>query len=225
MRSSYFHTKKVTIIGTGHIFKLREKVRELIQDINPQAVCVELDEGRYGALLLGGRSFHPLALLQRLIARVYHTIPGNDMLGAVEGARDIGAKVFFIDQDIDDTKRRLSETFVSEFLNPLKVLRKVIFSPALFLSRPRAIFSLEEAVKEFERKPEKYRRLFGRAFPIFKKVLLDEREEYMAGNARKILESFDEIAIVTGAGHVASLRKLLANFDVTVFSLTELLGE
>jgi pheromone shutdown protein TraB len=55
--------KKVTVIGTGHVFRLRHKVRKLIQDIHPQAVCVELDEGRYEVLLEGRTSSHPLALL------------------------------------------------------------------------------------------------------------------------------------------------------------------
>lgn len=217
--------KKVAVIGTGHVFRLREKVRKLIQDINPQAVCIELDRGRYEALLQGGRSFHPLAVLQAMIADAYNTIPGNDMLGAIEGARDIKAEVFFIDKDIEETKRKLSQAFFREFLNPFWVLRKVIFSPSLLLSRPHFTLSLEETIKEFERNPEKYRKLFGRAFPRFKSVLLDEREEYMAGEIKGILERFDDVAIVTGAGHVVGLRKHLADFDIKVFSLTELLSK
>jgi pheromone shutdown protein TraB len=84
---------------------------------------------------------------------------------------------------------------------------------------------LEETVKEFERNPEKYRRFLGRAFPTFKKVLLDEREEYMAREVERILPKFDEIAIVTGAGHTSGLKKLLADFDVEVFPLTKLLSD
>jgi len=220
--------KKVTIIGTGHVFKLREKVKRLIQEVNPQAVCVELDEERYEALLHGERSLHPLALLQAVIADSYGTVSGNDMLGAVEGAKDIKAELFFIDKSIEETKRELSGAFVWEFLNPLEVLRKVMVAPIIFLSelsQPRIDLSLEEAVKEFERDPEKYRRLLGWSFPIFKKVLLDDREEYMAGKVREILQDFDEVAIIAGAGHVAGLQKLLASFDVKVFSLTGLLSD
>lgn len=217
--------KKVAVIGTGHVFRLREKVRKLIQDINPQAVGVELDRGRYEALLRGGRSFHPLALLQAMIAHAYHTIPGNDMLGAIEGAKDIKAEVFFIDKDIEETKRKLSQAFFREFLNPFEILRKVIFSPSLLLSRPHFTLSLEQAIIEFERNPEEYRKLFGRAFPLFKSVLLDEREEYMAGEIKVILEKFDEVAVVTGAGHVVGLREHLAGFDIKAFSLTELLSK
>lgn len=215
--------KKVTIVGTGHVFRLREKVRKLIQDIHPQAVCVELDEGRYEVLLTGRTSSHPLALLQARLAESYHTIPGNDMLGAVEGAKDIEAELFFIDKDIEETKRRLGEAFVSEFLNPLEILRKVILFPVIFLSLPRGKSSIEELVREFEREPEKYRRLLGRAFPVFKRVLLDEREEHMAERIKEVLQRFDEVVVVTGAGHVADLKKLLDDFDVQVFSLTKLL--
>lgn len=217
--------KKVTIIGTGHVFRLREKVRKLIENLNPQAVCVELDEGRYEVLLRGRTSLHPLALLQARLAHSYHTIPGNDMLGAVEGARDIEAELFFIDKDIEETKRRLGEAFVLEFLNPLEILRKIILFPVIFLSGPRGNFTLEEVVREFERDPQKYRKLLGRAFPVFKRVLLDEREEHMAKRIREVLERFDEVAVVTGAGHAADLKKLLNDFDVEVFSLTKLLDE
>jgi pheromone shutdown protein TraB len=215
--------KKVTVIGTGHVFRLRQKVRKLIQDIHPQAVCVELDEGRYEVLLEGRTSSHPLALLQARLADAYHTTPGNDMLGAVEGARDIEAELFFIDRDIEATERRLGEAFVLEFLNPVEILRKVMLFPVVFLSMPRWGSSLEEVVKEFERAPEKYRKLLGRAFPVFKRVLLDEREEHMAGRIRKVLERFDEVAVVTGAGHAADLKKLLNDFDVEVVPLTKLL--
>lgn len=221
--------KKVAIIGTGHVFKLREKVRKLIKDINPQAVCVELDEGRCSALLQERKSLNPLlsplAFMQAAMAHVYDTTPGNDMLGAIEGARDIKAEVFFIDKDIEETKRGLFQAFASEFLNPFEILRKAVFSPFLLLSRPRTTLNLEETVKEFERNPEKYRRFLGRAFPTFKKVLLDEREEYMAREVERILPKFDEIAIVTGAGHTSGLKKLLADFDVEVFPLTKLLSD
>ena len=95
--------------------------------------------------------------------------------------------------------------------------------PVVFLSLPRRGSSLEDVVKEFERDPEKYRKLLGRAFPVFKRVLLDEREEHMAGRIRKVLERFDEVAVVTGAGHAADLKKLLNDFDVEVVPLTKLL--
>lgn len=221
--------KKVTIIATGHVLKLSEKVRNLIKEISPQAVCVELDEGRCAALLQERKPVNPLlsplAFMQAAMAHVYDTTPGNDMLGAIEGARDIGAEVFFIDKDIEETNRRLFQAFASEFLNPMEILRKAVCSPLLLLSQPRTSLNPEEAVKEFEKNPEKYRRFLGRAFPTFKKVLLDEREQYMATRIEQILQKFDQIAVVTGAGHTSGLKKLLADFDVEVFPLTKLLGD
>jgi pheromone shutdown protein TraB len=221
--------KNIAIIGTGHVFRLREKVKKLIEDINPHAVCVELDEERCRALLHERKSlnplFSPLAFTQAAMAHVYDTTPGNDMLGAIEGARDIKAELFLIDKDIVETKKRLYQAFRSEFFNPLELLRKLIFSPYFLLSQARFSPSFEAAVEEFERNPEKYRRLLGMAFATFKKALLDEREEYMAERVKEILKDFDKIAIVTGAGHVFALRKLLADYDIEVFSLTGLLKD
>ena len=47
----------------------------------------------------------------------------------------------------------------------------------------------------------------------------------MAKRIREVLERFDEVAVVTGAGHAADLKKLLNDFNVEVFSLTKLLDE
>ncbi|MCD6230433.1 MAG: TraB/GumN family protein [Dehalococcoidia bacterium] len=218
-------TKKVVIIGTGHVFNLRGKVRTIIHDVEPQAVCVELDDGRYEALFHGrGRSFHPLALLQALMATIYGTVPGNDMLGGIEGARDIGAELFLIDKDIRVIKRGLRQAFISEILNPVEIARKLVRFPPIALSRPRAMLNFEDSVKEFEKDPERYRDLLGKSFPRIRKVLLDDRERYMAIRVKGILERFDDIAIVTGAGHVIGLRGLLSDYDIRVFSLTTLLG-
>ncbi len=221
--------KKVKLIGTGHIFDIREKVRKLIEEERPQAVCVELDEERYRDLLRRTFPADPLALLQALLAALHGTVPGNDMLGAVEGARSLNIPVFLIDRPIGETKERLIRAFACEFLNPLEVLRKLLVFPLCLISQfemsesPSSQDPLEDMVREFERDPERYRRALGLLFPAFKRALLDEREDYMAFKIKKILEEYDRIAAVVGAGHIPGLRKRLSGIRLEIATLSEIL--
>ena len=224
--------KKVKLIGTGHIFNIREKVRKLIEEERPQAVCVELDEERYRNLLRRTFPADPLALLQALLAAFHGTIPGNDMLGAVEGAKSLNIPVFLIDRPIRETKERLIRAFACEFLNPLEVLRKLLVFPLYLISQFEMNKSpssssqnpFEDMVREFEKDPERYRRTLGLLFPIFKRALLDEREDYMAAKIKKILEEHAHIAAVVGAGHIPGLRERLSGIQIEIITLSEILN-
>src|SRR5919108_3369916 len=156
----------ITIAGTCHVFNLREKIKSLIKLYQPDAVCVELDEKRLERLR--SKRFFPvglLSLIQKLIAMRYGTEPGNDMLGAVEGAEEIGTPYFLIDKNIDNIMPKLHDALIKEFINPLELLRKLLVSmnisrnqlPTLSLY-DRDIIEL--LVYDFEQNPEKYRSQF-----------------------------------------------------------------
>ncbi|MHC1635117.1 MAG: TraB domain-containing protein [Candidatus Methanospirareceae archaeon] len=227
----------ITIIGTGHVFRLREKVKERIVEKKPEVVCLELDEKRYKALLRNEISLDPLALFQQSIAEIYGERAGNDMIGGIEGAKEVRAKIVLIDKDIDEIKEELMYAFMNEFLNPAEILRKffVIASTPLkvnsyALFNPSLLFSfnfkgwLEGVIKEFERDPKRYRGLFGELYPYFKRILLDDREEKMAEEIRKVRAEYERIVVVTGAGHIPRLKELLSDLDdIEVIKLGELL--
>ena len=73
--------KRVTIIASCHVFDLKEKMASIIEEIKPGCVCLELDEQRLERLKSDDFQKSPLSDLQRGIAGVYGTKPGNDMLG------------------------------------------------------------------------------------------------------------------------------------------------
>lgn len=187
----------ITLIGTGHVFKLREKVKEKIIESKPTAVCLELDERRYHALLEDKIALSPLSLFQQSMAAIYGERAGNDMMGDIEGSKDVGAELFFIDREIEETMSKLICAGVSEFFNPMEIMRKFCVMLSVPMETPSFMESLlsplsfkdslEKAVKEFETDPEKYRDSFGSFYPFYKRVLLDEREEYMAKEVAKTL--------------------------------------
>ncbi len=222
----------ITIIGTAHILNLREKVQNKIRQEKPQAVCLELDKRRYEALLADDISLTPLHLFQRYLAAMHGSKLGNDMVGAIEGAKEVGAKVFLVDRPIEETMMKLMYACTYEFLNPLEVFRK--FSALTSAQLPIELSSMtaffpfkdwmDEAIKQFEASPEKYRSLFGEIYPLFKNILLDQREEYMAAEIRKVAseQGYKPICVVAGLAHLTELRKQLQDLDVKVVTVGEL---
>lgn len=224
----------ITLMGTGHVFKLRDRVKEKIVEKRPEAVCLELDKKRHDALLQGKIDLNPLSLFQQSVAAIYGERAGNDMLGGIEGSKEVGAKLFLIDRGIEETMRRLMYASINEFFNPMEIIRKFFAALSIPLETPTSVgdfFSLsfkdfiEKAVREFEAEPEKYRGLLGNLYPFYKRVLLDEREEYMAKEIRKVVEEHgcSSVVAVVGAGHLPNLVKLLSPLEVEIIKLSEML--
>jgi len=115
----------VQVVGTAHVSaeSVRE-VEETIEAERPDAVAVELDEGRYqqmrgeepddltaGDLLEGNTVFQFLAywMLSYVQARMgdrFDIQPGAEMLAAVETAEDLDIGLELVDRDIQETVRR-----------------------------------------------------------------------------------------------------------------------
>lgn len=215
----------ITVAGTCHVFNLREKVKSLIKSYNPHAVCVELDEKRLERLR-GKKPFPTglLSLIQKLIAMRYGTEPGNDMLGAVEGAEETGTPYFLIDKNIDSIMPKLQGALIKEFINPLELLRKLFVSMNVSWNQLPDLYNrdiIELFVYDFERNPERYRNQFEELFPFLKKILLDEREDHMCREIRKLHERYENIFVVVGAGHVSGLEKSLCDLEVNSIKLLQ----
>lgn len=224
----------ITLIGTGHVFKLKEKVKEKVIERKPEAVCLELDQKRYDALLEGSITLNPLSLFQQSIASMYGERVGNDMMGGIEGSKEVGAKLFLIDTAIEETIRKLMYASVNEFFNPMEVMRKfsvMLSVPPKMPTSTESFFApsfkdfMERAIKEFEADPEKYRELLGDVYPFYKHVLLDEREEHMVKEITKLKEKhgYDCIVAIVGAGHLPNLKELLSPEEVETIKLSDIL--
>lgn len=194
----------------------------------PDRVCVELDRQRYEALSQE-RQWDTLDLRQiirrqqlatllvnimlgsyqkRLGARL-GVMPGSELLEATRTSEELGIPVTLCDRDIRVTLRRawhslswyrklmlLSSTLVGAFGNPdlsEEDLRRI---------RRRDV--LTELMTEL-----------GEAMPSLKRVLIDERDAYLAQRIRE--SQGDRIVAVVGAGHVSGMRRALeAERDVTL---------
>lgn len=202
---------KVTVVGTAHVSdESVSEVRETVQELNPDFVGVELDEKRLESLRDregwknidikeavrdGKGSVLALNLLmsvyQRKIGMEQGVEPGSELLEAVEAAEENGIDFDVIDQDISVTLRRVKEEL--GILDKIFLLSSVIFEKTdIEVEELKKDDMLSQITSELEDE-----------FPNLKKVLLDERNSYMA---EKILEKeFNHAVVFVGAAHVEGL--------------------
>ncbi len=212
---------EIILIGTAHVSKKSiEEVKKTVEEVKPQAVAVELCYRRFLALTRNKpqeisvidvikRGDVALVLFQMLlsyfqrkIGEEYGVKPGEEMLAAIEKAKEIGADVLLIDRDIAITFKR--------FWGSLSFIEKV----RLFFHMLKGLFGDEELDVDEMLKEDILERLvkeFRDIAPSAAKVLIDERDAYMAAKLIEASQRYEKIVAVVGAGHKKGIEKYLRN--------------
>ena len=214
--------REIYVVGTAHVSaKSAELVEEVVREVKPDSVAVELCQPRYRALknpeewkntnivqvIKQGKTFLLLAQLllsgfQKKIGKKLGVKPGAEMLKAVELAEELGAETVLADREVSITLRRTWGNL--GFWGGLKLLATLIaesFAPAQDLSeseieRLKTADVLEEAMQEF-----------AQAMPKVRESLIDERDKYLACKINGA--PGDKIVAVVGAGHVPGITRYL----------------
>ena len=205
--------QRITILGTTHVDKSSvERVRVTISEVRPSVVAVELDEERLFALrdpdrgkldspIRSGLLPWLLALLERSVGSLTEVFPGSEMLEAVDEADRVGAKTIMIDRPI---QLILKEIGGVPLLEKLRIGLDVV--AALFaISTRRTTTHLtksdfDELITDFEAK-----------YPTLYRILVKERDQYMANRLQEIMESTTgPVIAVVGLGHVKGIKQHLA---------------
>ncbi|MGY4691638.1 TraB/GumN family protein [Salibacterium sp. K-3] len=211
--------KEIVLIGTAHVSRQSaEQVKEVIEEENPDAVCVELDEQRYqsmtdrdkwknmdifnvikekkASLLLMNLA---ISSFQKRTAEQFGIQAGQEMKQGIESARENGAELVLADRDIQVTFSRIWQKV--GFWGKAKLLMMIIFS----------IFNNESITEEELEKMKSQDMLHSmldeltRNFPRLKKPLIDERDQYLS---HKIKEApGQKVVAVLGAAHVPGIKK------------------
>ncbi|ADB57442.1 TraB/GumN family protein [Archaeoglobus profundus] len=207
---------EVYIVGTAHVLRESvEKVHKVIEEVNPDAVAVELCPRRYNALINNVQSISlsdvlksgniSLALLQIVLAYFQRKIgeetgvrPGEEMLTAIKKARELGADVLLIDRDIGITFQRLWQKM--SFFEKLKFGWNIL----------KGLFSKED-VEDVASNVDSLIEEFRKISPKAGEVLIDERDAYMAYNIIRVSERYNKIVVVVGAGHKKGIEGYLKN--------------
>lgn len=207
--------RKVTIVGTAHVSEeSRKEVEETIWEIQPDLVCVELDQQRFESLrdksgwkdldvaeaIRGGKGYLlflnlVMSIYQRRIGLEQGMSPGQEMLSAVEAAEEKGIEYSLVDRDINETFERLRSEM--GFREKLWLLASFLVEEEDYeVEDLKQSNILDQLVAELEED-----------FPSIKKVFLDERNRFMA---EKILEKeFEHAVAVVGAAHLDGIAEIL----------------
>jgi pheromone shutdown-related protein TraB len=212
----------IFLIGTAHVSKESvDLVRRVITTEKPDCVCVELDEKRYKALA-GRKRWESLdlkeiikkkqlaTLLVNLVLAAYQkklgmqlgVLPGAELLEATREAERQGIPVSLCDRDVRITLRRAwheTSFFKKGYL--LTTLLMSLFDTTDINEEKLAQLKNKDVLSELMAE-------LGTAMPVLKRVLIDERDIYLA---EKIKGSPGrKLVAVVGAGHVEGIRKLIS---------------
>ncbi len=213
--------KEIFLVGTAHVSKKSvELVNEVINKEKPDTVGVELCMSRYKALTSSKKWENMkitkiikegktqlflanllLASFQKKIGKDLKIKPGAEMIEAIKSGKKASAKIALLDRDIQITLKRAWKEmkFMEKF--------KLMFGLIAGLIQPGEIE--EELIEKLKDKNliTQMMEELGREFPSAKRVLIDERDVYIANS---ILESpSKKIVAVVGAGHVEGIKKHL----------------
>jgi len=215
--------KKILLIGTAHISQSSvDEVNTVINQVNPDTVCIELCSSRYQAMLAKdqwknmdifkvireGKSFLLFANLimtafQKRLGSRLGVKPGSEMFEAANVAEKLNSELVLADRDVKITLQRTWRGM--RFWGKMKVLGQLLAS--LFLREEISEEEIEK-LKESDALSEAMKMLAEQS-PEMKRILIDERDQYMA---EKIRQSEGKIIVaVVGAGHVKGLTAELEN--------------
>ncbi len=213
----------LTIVGTGHVFRIAEAVRFIVRQTWPDAVLVELDERRYNAMVhgvenpseSGGGMYGSAARYQKDLAETQGSSVGADMLAAVDEGKLIGADIGFIDMDAAAVMEKLwEEMSMSEKMRyRLSSIRDGILGPR------RA----EKVAMDFSDDPHRHMEDMRRKYPTLVKCLVDDRDDHMSGRIKEWMATHRNVLVVVGDAHVDGLLARLPGVGAKIIRLGDLM--
>lgn len=212
----------ITLLGVGHVFVISEQVRAMVLSRRPEVVCLELDPARFRALMDRDRDggarvplqYVLLAQVQRRIAGKFESEAGAEMLAAASAAREVGAKVALIDMD--------ASTVFGRLWRAMSLREKVHLMFGALVGLVASKESIEKEVESYEDRDVEYLEALGSEYPSIKRVLIDERNRYMADRIVSIASQHEDVLAVVGDGHVPGLVEALGDRPVETVRLKDL---
>ena len=229
------HGKTIILVGTAHVSKESvDLVNRVIEQEQPDGVCVELDEKRFEAISNPNRwesldlkeiiRKHQLSTLmvnlvlasfQKRLGDKLGVLPGAEMLEAVRMSEKHGIPVALADRDVRVTLRRAWRT--------TPFWRKSLLLSSMVLGVFDTTEVSEEEIRNLKKQDvlSEMMKELGNEVPTLKTVLIDERDRYLA---KKVLDApgVRTVAVV-GAGHVEGMRRTLEQGEVVdLMALTQI---
>ena len=219
--------RKITLIGTAHVSaESISEVENVISDVKPDCVAIELDEKRYesitnpdkyreldiikvlkrkeGFLLLANIV---MASFQKRMGKNAGVKPGEEMVAAINKAKELNIPTALVDRPIQITFRRAWKK--TSAYGKTQLLSALLASG---FSKDEISSEEIENLKQSSEMDSMMKEL-SELMPAVKQVLIDERDQYLASHIWKA--EGNNIVAVLGAGHLpgveAHLKKIAEN--------------
>ena len=220
-------SKDIYLIGTAHVS--RESIDEVtaaIREEKPGVVCVELDEGRYASItkqdswerlnvtkvLKEGKGFLlianlALASFQRRLGNELGVKPGEEMIAALDTAKEMGIPYSLCDREVQTTLRRAWAC--CSLWSKTKLLATLLSS--VFVTEKLSVDEIENLKNSNEL--DGMMTELARYLPAVKETLIDERDRYLAAKIWATANQTNgKTLAVVGAGHLRGIQAQLEKF-------------
>lgn len=211
--------RTIYLVGTAHVSDASvQEVQQVIEQVQPDVVCIELCQARYNALtsdaawknldvfkvIREGKTLFLLANLaigayQRRIGHELGVKPGAELLAAAEKAKEVGARIELIDRDIHVTLKRTWANL--GFWDKAGLIGAIVES---VFTREKVTTTDIENLKQQAHLSEILNE-FATEMPKVKTPLIDERDQYLASGVERA--GGKKIVAVVGAAHVPGMRQ------------------
>ncbi|MBI5556169.1 MAG: TraB/GumN family protein [Deltaproteobacteria bacterium] len=213
--------RQFILVGTAHVSRESvQLVRQVIEEENPDCVCVELDAKRYESLsekkrwksldlkqIIRNKQLSTLminlvlASYQKKLGDQLGVMPGSELLEAATTAQAKNIPVSLCDRDVRVTMRRAWKS--------TSFWRKNYLVASLLASLFEETEITEEKLNELKETDVLSELLaeLGKALPELKTVLIDERDTFLAEKIKRA--KGQKIVAVVGAGHIKGVKQAL----------------
>ncbi|MBO4920056.1 MAG: TraB/GumN family protein [Erysipelotrichaceae bacterium] len=218
-----YKDKEIYLVKTAHVSRNSvEDVKECIETVQPDSICIELDSQRYEKLK------HPddwrnsdivkvvkekqvgfllvnviLSSFQKRIAKSMDSSSGAEMMEGIRQAEERNIPLVMADRPVKTTFSRI--WYQLSAVEKVKVISGII--TAIFedediseedIARLKEADALEAALLEI-----------GQQFPTVKRVLVDERDQYLCDKIRNA--PGNRTVAIIGAAHAGGIERNLYN--------------
>ena len=222
-----YQDKEIYLVKTAHVSKLSvQDVKECIEEVQPDTICIELDEERYSKIedpekwrntdivqVIKNKQVGflmanlILSSFQKRIANSLGSQAGREMLTGVKLAKDNHVNLVLADRSIRTTFSRIWNSFSTfERIKILGGIIGTIFDEEEIteddLSTLKETDTLTAAINDI-----------GKEFPIVKRIMVDERDQYLAQKIKTAPGK--KIVAIIGAAHSIGIQKYInEDFDL-----------
>ena len=225
MENSYetisYKDKTIHLIKTAHVSKnSKEDVYIYYSQINPDTICIELDEDRYKNITAKDKwentdifkiiKERKVAILlinivlssyQKRLASSLDSTSGAEMLAGIDLAKQNNKELLLIDRPINITFKRIWQSLtLKEKINLLSGIIEMIFDKEEIkeedIQKLKEQDALDSALEEVSKE-----------LPNVKRTLVDERDMYLAQSIKEA--KGNNIMVIIGAAHAKGIKKYI----------------